>query len=218
MKRLPSVHHRFGIKPEPLTAKAICDGVVAGMLSDHFLGRSEAAYESAIRPYVLAVAHKRGFGAFLEFPLEKQTSGRGAHKKIDAVLIYGKQALAFEIKTIRKKAIGFNLQEDLRKLRRFPDEVAQDGNQRRATSWQLVAWTSQTFLPKKSAQQQRDKGLALLKKEIEKSDVASQLIVSDAWIDTVPRSATLGQLLLSQGSVGDFHVWCAATCINPPNC
>ena len=88
MKRLPSVHHRFGIKPEPLAAKAICDGVVAGMLADHFLGRSEAAFESAIRPYVLAVAHKRGFGAFLEFPLEKQTSGRGAHKKIDAVLVY----------------------------------------------------------------------------------------------------------------------------------
>lgn len=81
MKRLPSVHYRFGIKPEPLAAKAICDGVVAGMLADHFLGRSEAAFESAIRPYVLAVAHKRGFGAFLEFPLEKQTTGRGAHKK-----------------------------------------------------------------------------------------------------------------------------------------
>ena len=218
MKRLPSVHYRFGIKPEPLAAKAICDGVVAGMLADHFLGRSEAAFESAIRPYVLAVAHKRGFGAFLEFPLEKQTSGRGAHKKIDAVLVYGKQALAFEFKTIRKNAIGFNLQEDLRKLRRFPDEVAQDGNQRRATSWQLVAWTSQTFPPTKSAQQERDKGLTLLKKEIEKGNAASQLTVSDACIDTVPRSATLGQLLLSQGSVGDFHVWCAATCIKPPNC
>ena len=88
---------------------------------------------------MLAVAHKCGFGAFLEFPLEKQTSGRSAHKKIDAVLIYGKQALAFELKTIRKNAIGFNLQEDLRKLRRFPDEVAQDCNQRRATSWQLVS-------------------------------------------------------------------------------
>lgn len=150
MKRLPSVHYRFGIKPEPLAAKAICDGVVAGMLADHFLGRSEAAFESAIRPYVLAVAHKRGFGAFLEFPLEKQTSGRGAHKKIDAVLVYGKQALAFELKTIRKNALGFNLQEDLRKLQRFPDEVAQDGNQRSATSWQLVAWSSQTFPPTKS--------------------------------------------------------------------
>lgn len=76
-KRLPAVHHRYGIKPDPLTAKAICDGVVAGMLGDHFLGRSEAAFESAIRPYVLAVALKRGFGAFLEFPLEKQTDVSG---------------------------------------------------------------------------------------------------------------------------------------------
>jgi hypothetical protein len=33
MKRLPSVHHRFGIKPEPLATKAICDGVVAGRLA-----------------------------------------------------------------------------------------------------------------------------------------------------------------------------------------
>lgn len=217
-KRLPAVHHRFGIKPEPLTAMAICDGVVAGVLADHFLGRSEAAFESAIRPYLLAVAHKRGFGAFLEFPLEKQTSGRGAHKKIDAVLVYGKQALAFELKTIRKDAISFNLQEDLRKLRRFPDEVAQDGNQRRATSWQLVAWTSQTFSRTKSAQQGREKGLALLTKEIEKGDAAAQLTVSGAYIDNVPRSATLGQLLLSQGNVGNFHVWCAAICIKPPNC
>ncbi|AWB33070.1 hypothetical protein [Orrella marina] len=217
-KRLPAVHHRFGIKPEPLTAKAICDGVVAGMLGDHFLGRSEAAFESAIRPYVLAVAHKRGFGAFLEFPLEKQTSGRGAHKKIDAVLVYGKQASAFELKTIRKNAVGFNLQEDLAKLRRFPDEVAQEGNQRRATSWQLVAWTSQTFSRTKSAQQERDKGLALLKKEIEKGDAYAQLTVSDAYIDNVPRSATLGQLLLSQGNVGNFHVWCAAICIDAPSC
>lgn len=217
-KRLPAVHHRFGIKPEPLTAKAICDGVVAGILADHFLGRSEAAFESAIRPYVLAVAHKRGFGAFLEFPLEKRTPGRGAHKKIDAVLVYGKQALAFELKTIRKNAIGFNLQENLRKLRRFPDEVAEDGNQRRATSWQLVAWTSQTFSRKKSAQQERDNGLALFKKEIEKCDAASQMIISGACIDPVPRSATLGQLLVSQGSVGDFHVWCAAICIETPSC
>jgi hypothetical protein len=69
-KRLPSVHSRFGIKPEPLTVKSICDGVVAGMLADHFLGRREAAFEAAIRPYVLSVAHKRGFGAFLEFPLK----------------------------------------------------------------------------------------------------------------------------------------------------
>lgn len=60
---MPVVHHHFGIKPEPLTAKAICDGVVAGMLADHFLGCSEATFESAIRPYLLAVAHKRGFGA-----------------------------------------------------------------------------------------------------------------------------------------------------------
>lgn len=217
-KRLPAVHHRFGIKPEPLTVKVICDGVVAGVLADHFLGRSEAAFESAIRPYVLAVAHKRGFGAFLEFPLEKPTSGRGAHKKIDAVLVYGKQALAFELKTIRRNAVGFNLQEDLGKLRRFPDEVAQDGNQRRATSWQLVAWTSQTFSRTKSVQQERDKGLALLKKEIEKGDAAAQLTVSGAYIDNVPRSATLGQLLLSQGNVGNFHVWCAAICIKPPNC
>lgn len=209
-KRLPAVHHRFGIKSEPLTAKAICDGVVAGVLADHFLGRSEAAFESAIRPYLLAVAHKRGFGAFLELPLEKQTSGRGANKKIDAVLVYGKQALAFELKTIRKNAVGFNLQEDLGKLRRFPDKVAQDGNQRRATSWQLVAWTSQTFSRTKSAQQERDKGLALLKKEIEKGDAAAQLTVSGACIDTMPRSATLGQLLLSQGNVGNFHVWCSA--------
>jgi hypothetical protein len=28
MKRLPSVHNRFGIKPEPLAAQAICDGVL----------------------------------------------------------------------------------------------------------------------------------------------------------------------------------------------
>lgn len=217
-KRLPAVHHRFGIKPEPLTAKAICDGVVAGMLADHFLGRSEAAFESAIRPYVLAVAHKRGFGAFLEFPLEKQTSGRGAYKKIDAVLVYGKQVLAFELKTIRRNAIGFNLREDLRKLRRFPDEVAQDGNKRRATSWQLVSWTSQTFPRAKSAHHVRDQGLALLKKEIEKGDASAQLTVSDAYIDNVPRSATLGQLLLSQGNVGNFHVWCAAICIDAPSC
>lgn len=27
MRRLPSVHQRFGIKPESLAAKAICDGV-----------------------------------------------------------------------------------------------------------------------------------------------------------------------------------------------
>lgn len=218
MKRLPSVHHRFGIKPEPLTAKAICDGVVAGVLADHFLGRSEAAFESAIRPYLLAVAHKRGFGAFLEFPLERQTSGRGAHKKIDAVLVYGKQALAFELKTIRKNAVGFNLQEDLGKLRRFPDEVVRDGNQRRATSWQLVAWTSQTFSRIKSAQRERDKGLALLKKEIGNGAAAAQLTVSGAYIDNVPRSATLGQLLLSQGNVGNFHVWCAAICIKPQSC
>jgi len=84
-KRLPVVHHHFGIKPESLTAKAICDGVVAGMLANHFLGCSEAAFESAIRPYLLVVTHKRGFGAFLEFLLEKQTSGRDAHKKIDVV-------------------------------------------------------------------------------------------------------------------------------------
>ena len=138
-KRLPAVHHRFGIKPEPLTAKAICDGVFAGLLADHFLERSEAAFESAISPYVLAVSQKRWFGAFLEFPLEKQTSGRGAHKRIDAMLVCGKQALAFEHKTIRKNAISFNLQEDLRKLRRSPGEVAQDGNHRRPTSWQNVA-------------------------------------------------------------------------------
>jgi len=217
-KRLPAVHHRFGIKPEPLTAKAICDGVVAGVLADHFLGRSEAAFESAFRPYLLAVAHKRGFGAFLEFPLERQTSGRGAHKKIDAVLVYGRQALAFELKTIRKNAVGFNLQEDLGKLRRFPNEVVRNGNQRRATSWQLVAWTSQTFSRIKSAQRERDKGLALLKKEIGNGAAAAQLTVSGAYIDNVPRSATLGQLLLSQGNVGNFHVWCAAICIKPQNC
>jgi len=133
------------------------------------------------------------------------------------LLVYGKQALAFEFKTIRKNAIGFNLQEDLLKLRRFPAEVAQDGSQRRATSWQLVAWTSQTFSRAKSAQQERDKGLALLKKEIQKGDPAEQLTVSGACIDTVTRSATLGQLLLSQGSVGSFHAWCAAICIEPPN-
>jgi hypothetical protein len=206
MKRLPSVHHRFGIKPEPLAAKAICDGVVAGMLADHFLGRGEAAFESAIRPYMLAVAHMRGFGAYLEFPLAKETAGRGAHKKIDAVLFYGKQTLAFELKTVRKNAIGFNLQEDLRKLRRFPDDAAQDNSQRRATSWQLVAWTSHTFPTTKSAQQERDQGIAFLKKAIEEGDPASQLTVSDPCIDTVPRSATLGQLLLSQGDVGNFHV------------
>lgn len=213
-KQLPAVRYRFGIKPEPLTAKAICDGVVAGMLADHFLGRSEAAFEAAIRPHLLAVAHKRGFGAFLEFPLDKQTSGRGAHKKIDAVLVYGKQALAFEIKTIRKEAAGFDLQKDLRKLRRFPDEVAQDGNQRRVTSWQLVAWTSQTFSPTESAQQGCREGLASLKKEIEKEKTAPRLTVLEACIDTAPRSPMPGQLLLSQGSVGDFHVWCAAICID----
>lgn len=31
-ERLPAVHHRFGIKPEPLTAKVICDGVVSAVL------------------------------------------------------------------------------------------------------------------------------------------------------------------------------------------
>jgi len=51
-KRLPVVHHHFGIKPEPLTAKAICDGVVASMLANHFLGCSEAAFAlSRLRPY-----------------------------------------------------------------------------------------------------------------------------------------------------------------------
>ncbi len=188
------------------------------MLADHFLGRSEAAFESAIRPYMLGVAHKRGFGAFLEFPLAKEASGRGAHKKIDAVLFYGKQALAFELKTIRKNAMGFNLQEDLRKLRRFPDEVAQDGSQRRATSWQLVAWTSDTFPMTKSAQQGHDQGINLLKNGLKKGNSASQLNVSAACIDNVPRSATLGQLLLSKGNVGNFHVWCAAICIRAPNC
>jgi hypothetical protein len=217
MKRLPSVHLRFGIKPEPLTAKAICDGIVAGMLADHFLGRSEAAFESAIRPYVLAVAHKRGFGAFLEFPLEKKTPGRGARKKIDAVLVYGKQALAFELKTILQNAIGFSLKEDLLKLRRFPSEIVHDDLQRRSTSWQLVAWTSQTFPQEKSAQKGRDKGLALLKKEIEKCDPATQLTVSTAYVKTVPRSTALGRLLLSQGNVGNFHVWCAVICIEPPS-
>ena len=215
---LPSVHKRFGIKPEPPATKAICDGIVAGMLADHFLGRSEAAFESAIRPYVLAVAHKRGFGAFLEFPLEKQTPGRGACKKIDAVIVYGRQALAFELKTIRRNAIGFNLKEDLFKLRRFPAEIAQDGNHRRTSSWQIIAWTSHTFPGATSVQKGYEKGRALLKKEIEQGDTAMQLTVSDACIDTVPRSATLGQLLLSQGSVGSFHVWCAAICIEPPNC
>lgn len=180
MKRLPSVHHRFGIKPEPLAAKAICDGVVAGMLADHCLGRSEAAFESAIRPYVLAVAHKRGFGAFLEFPLKKQNSGRGAHKKLDAVLVYGKQVMAFEFKTIRKNAMSFNLQEDLRKLQQFPDEIAQDGYQRRVTSWQLVAWTSQTFPAAKSAQQVFEHWLDFLRKEIVTSFSATKLTVSDA--------------------------------------
>lgn len=160
----------------------------------------------------------RSVGETITFSTKKQTSGRGAHKKIDAVLVYGKQASAFELKTIRKNAVSFNLQEDLAKLRRFPDEVAQDGNQRRATSWQLVAWTSQIFSRTKSAQQERDKGLALLKKEIEKGDASAQLTVSDAYIDNVPRSATLGQLLLSQGNVGNFHVWCAAICIDAPSC
>lgn len=217
IKRLPYVPHRFGVKPEPLTAKAICDGVVAGMLADHFLGRSEAAFEAAIRPSVLAVAHKRGFAAFLEFALEKQNSGRGAHKKIDAVLFYGKQALAFELKTIRKNAINFNLREDLLKLRRFPGEVAKNDKERRVTSWQLVAWNSQTFSPTNSAREQREQGLALFKKEVEKGGAPSLETASTACIDSVSRSATLGQLLLSNGCVGDFHVWCAAACIRPPN-
>lgn len=86
------------------------------------------------------------------------------------VLVHGKQALAFELKTIRKNAIGFNLQGDLHKLQRLPDEIAQNGNQRRATSWLFIAWTSQTFSRTKSVHQERDKGLALLKKEIEKGD------------------------------------------------
>lgn len=123
-KRLPAVYHRFGLKLEPSTAKAISDSVVEGMLPDHFLGRSGAVLESAIRSYVLVVSHKSGFGVFLGFSLEKQTSGRSTHKKIDAVLVYGNQKLIFDIKTIRKKAVCFNLQEDLGKFRRFPDEVA----------------------------------------------------------------------------------------------
>jgi hypothetical protein len=215
--RLPPVRHRFGVKPEPLTAKAICDGVVAGVLADHFLGRSEAAFEAAIRPYVLAVAHKRGFGAFLEYPLKKQIFGRGAHKKIDAVLSYGKQALAFEFKTIRKNAIGFNLQEDVQKLQCFPVEVSNNDNQRRVTSWQIVAWTSQTFPRLNSVKQLLEKGVDLLRREIRLSRAVPQLRLSDAFIGTVPRSATLGQFLLSEGRVGEFYVWCIAICIKPPN-
>ena len=216
MKSLPSVHYRFGVKPESLTAKAICDGIVAGMISDHFLGRSEAAFEAAIRPYLLAVAHKRGFGAFLEFPLEKETPHRGSHKKIDAVLIYGKQALAFELKTIRKNANGFNLQEDLRKLLQFPFEVNKNENQRRTTSWQLVAWSSNAFTRRFSTHNAREKGLKLLKKEIDKNEALPRL-ETPVDLDSTPRKALAGQLLLSHGCVGDYHVWCAAICIKPPS-
>lgn len=217
-KRLPSVPRRFGIKPESLTVKSICNGVVAGMLADHFLGRSEAAYEAAIRPYVLSVAHKRGFGAFLEFPLKKLTDGRGAYKKIDAVLFYGNQTLALEIKTIREKGSRFNLQEDLIKLRRFPGEVTNEENERRRSSWQLVAWTSLSFPGIKSVQKGRNQGLDLFVQEIRHLSEAPKLKISSALMDTVPRTATLGQLILSEGSVGDFHVWCAAICVVPPSC
>ena len=218
MKRLPPVHRRFGIKPEPLTAKAICDGIVAGMLADHFLGRSEAAFESAIRPYVLAVAHKRGFMAFLEFPLEKQTPGRGAREKIDAVLVYGKQSLAFEIKTIRQNGTNFSLKKDLPKLRRFPAEIAQDGNQRRTTSWQLVAWASNAFPKAKSTQEELNNGFSLLKKEIEKVVPVKKVTVSATEVENVSRSASLGQFLLSQGNIGNHNVWCAAICLESPSC
>lgn len=216
MKNLPSIRHRFGIKPESLTAKAICDGIVSGILSDHFLGRSEAAFEAAIRPHILAIAHKRGFGAYLEFPLKKHNQGRGAHKKIDAVLFYGKQVLAFELKTIRKNAIGFNLQEDLIKLSNFPKEVIKDGEQRRTTSWQLVAWTHDTFSAEKSAEHALDMGISLLRKEISNYEKQNNLTLSETYVDKIPRSATQGQILLSQGNVGNFHVWCAAICIASP--
>jgi hypothetical protein len=49
VKRLPPIHGHFGTKPEPLAAQAICQGIVEGMLSDHFCGRSEAAYEARPR-------------------------------------------------------------------------------------------------------------------------------------------------------------------------
>lgn len=148
---LPLPRYRFGLKPEPLAAQAICEGIVAGMVADHFLGRSEAAYEAALRPSVLAAAQKRGFGVYLEFPLAKVGNlTPGARKKIDAVIFYGRQVAAFEIKTIRGRVGRLSLVKDLQKLRGFSFE-AKAGQH--VSGWQIVAWDSNS-LKKASVQEQ----------------------------------------------------------------
>jgi hypothetical protein len=133
------------------------------------------------------------------------------------VLFYGKQTLATEIKTIRGKANRFNLQEDLGKLYRFPGEVANDVDKRRVSSWQLVAWTSQTFSEITSVQQGRNRGLDLLEKEIGRLSGAHNFKISNALVTTVPRIAKLGQLMLTEGRVDNFQVLCVAICIVPPS-
>jgi Holliday junction resolvase len=218
IKRLPTVHSRFGIKPEPLATQAICEGVVAGMLADHFLGRSEAAYEAALRPSVLAVAHKRGFAAFLEFSLEKETPGRGARKKIDAVLVYGRQVIAFEIKTIRRNAIGFTLAEDLSKLTSFVQDAATDEEIRRISTWQLIAWDSHAFDHNdvRSSDALRA-GVALIEKQLVKAKLSKGNWDVSNLLRPTSRTPSSGQVILAEGYVGNRRAWCLAVCVRSPS-
>jgi hypothetical protein len=198
-----------GVKPEILTMVDICRGVVAGVISDKYLGRHESHYEASLRPHVLAVAQKRGFGVFLEVPLPREDHvKKGAHKKIDYVLTYGRQAVAIECKTMRpgirdlvKSAVG----DDLKKLKRFPSLVPEDC---RASGWMLIAWDNSH--PRGAATEDEQ----YLDHISDRLNLDNWTVVTDTGIvDQNIRSVRLNQGILSSGRVGSYKAWCIAVCI-----
>ena len=200
-----------GIKPEVLTMIDIARGVVAGMISDKYLGRHQNHYEASLRPHVLAVAQKRGFGAFLEvrFPRDGTVKKRGAYKKLDYVLSYGRQAIAIECKAIRPKTreLGKDgVAEDIKKLRRFPENIPQEI---RASGWMLIAWDNgQDNRPTKKVEVHFVKQI----RNTLKLD-GWTLLGDETIIKKRLRTPTLGQAILSSGHVGSYYAWCITVCV-----
>jgi hypothetical protein len=222
---LPTLSLRFGVKPETSTMKAICCGIVSGMLADRFQGRLEAAYEAAIRPVLLAVCQKRRFSVSLEFKLPKEHTGAGSHKKIDALLVYGQQAIALEVKTIRPNTRSFSIQEDLNKLQNFAAVINRDKeNLPRFSAWQIVAWDDLSMKRKNKQgkakaipDQQRVEafGVDAIVNGFRKAGLVVEPVSTDLLAAKPRINFQQGQMMVMSGHICNAHDYCAAICVHP---
>lgn len=186
------------------------------MLADHFHGKQEAAYESALRPFIISVAHMRHYSISIEYKLPKTSIGRGSHPKIDAMLNYGKQALAFEVKTIRRSKQKLILTDDIEKLKSLANLIEHDNfSDYRFSAWQIVAWDSYAY-KKDDVKHTREKGVQSIKKELMKNGIEASTIEDITRPANLRRPICIGQMIIVGGNVNATFAYCAAICIIAP--